>query len=188
MVGLSEGRIERDGDEAHMDQQVTNNPMAFQILSRDAFTVLGVEEEFARIKRNDPGFVKIWLERFEAKHEQVQPLSIDKAYHGIFFYPPERVGKPARYLAGMTVAQIPETPADWIEREISAARYAVARYAVHETTLAQIGDATDQALVRWLLEAGYEHDYPKPHFDFMPPEATRADSPVTVWIPISHKT
>ena len=157
--------------------------MAFQILERDAFTVLGVEEEFARIEREDPGFVKIWLERFEAKHEQVQPLSIDKAYYGIFFYPPERVGRPGRYLAGMQVAQIPETPADWVVREIPAAQYAV-----FATTLAQIGDTTDQALVRWLPEAAYEHDYPKPHFDFMPPEATRADSPVTVWIPIRRKT
>ena len=141
-----------------------------------------MEEEFARIERDDPGFVKIWLDRFEAKHEQVQPLSLDKAYYGIFFYPPERVGRPERYLAGMRVAQIPATPEDRVVRVIPAARYAV-----FETTLAQIGDTTDQALVRWLPETGYEHDYPRPHFDFMLPEATRADSPVTVWIPIRPK-
>jgi len=157
--------------------------MGFRIIEREAFSVLGVEEEFARIEREDPGFVKIWLERFEAKHELVEPLSVDKAYYGIFFYPPERAPRPARYLAGMRVAHIPEMPADWIVREIPAAQYAV-----FKTTLAQIGDITDRALVRWLPEAGYEHDYPKPHFDFMPPEATRADSPVTVWIPIRHRT
>jgi len=166
-----------------MDQQVTSSPLAFQIIEREAFTVLGVEEEFALIERDDPGFVKIWLERFEANHEQVRPLSLDKAYYGIFFYPSKQVGRPQRYLAGMRVVQIPETPADWVVREISAARYAV-----FETTLAQIGDTTDQAFARWLPGAGYEHDYPKPHFDFMPPEATRADSPVTVWIPIRHGT
>jgi len=166
-----------------MVRQVMSSPLAFQILERDAFTVLGVEEEFTRIESDDPGFVKIWLERFEAKHELVRPLSIDKAYYGVFFYPPEQVGRPESYLAGMRVAQIPETPADWAVREIPAARYAV-----FETSLAQIGDTTDQALVRWLPEAGYEHDYPRPHFDFMPPEATRADSSVTMWIPIRRKT
>ena len=49
-----------------MDQQVTISPPAFQIIEREAFTVLGVEEEFALIEHDDPGFVKIWLERFEA--------------------------------------------------------------------------------------------------------------------------
>ena len=166
-----------------MEQQITISPPAFQIIEREAFTVLGVEEEFALIESDDPGFAKIWLERFEAKHELVRPFSIDKAYYGIFFYAPERVGRPARYLAGMRVAHIPATPADWVLREIAAARYAV-----FETTLAQIGDATDHALARWLPEAGYEHDNPRPHFDFMPPEATHADSPVTVWIPIRHRT
>ena len=112
----------------------------------------------------------------------VRPLSLDKAYYGIFFYAPERAGRPASYLAGMRVAHIPETLADWVVREIPAARYAV-----FETTLAQIGDTTDHALTRWLPEAGYEHDYPRSHFDFMPPEATRPGSPVTVWIPIRHK-
>ena len=62
-----------------MDQQVTISPPAFQIIEREAFTVLGVEEEFVLIERDDPGFVKIWLERFEAKHEVVRPLSLDKA-------------------------------------------------------------------------------------------------------------
>ncbi len=166
-----------------MDQQVTISPPEFQIIEREAFTVLGVEEEFALIERDDPGFVKIWLERFEAQHELVRSLSLDKAYYGIFFYASESVGRPARYLAGMRVAHGAETPADWVVREISAATYAV-----FEATLAQIGDATDHALTRWLPEAGYEHDYPRPHFDFMPPEATRADSPVTVWIPIRHRT
>ena len=166
-----------------MDQQATVSPPAFQIIEREAFTVLGVEEEFALIERDDPGFVKIWLERFEVKHELVRSLSLDQAYYGIFFYAPERAGRPASYLAGMRVAHICETPADWVVREILAARYAV-----FETTLAQIGDATDHALAFWLPEAGYEHDYPRPHFDFMPPEATRADSPVTVWIPIRHRT
>jgi predicted transcriptional regulator YdeE len=166
-----------------MDQQVTTSPPAIQIIEREAFTVLGVEEEFALIERDDPGFVKIWLERFEAQHELVRSLSLDKAYYGVFFYAPERTGRPTRYLAGMRVAHIAETPADWVVREISAARYAV-----FETTLAQIGDATDHALTRWLPEAGYEHDYPRPHFDFMPPEATCADSLVTVWIPIRHRT
>jgi predicted transcriptional regulator YdeE len=102
---------------------------------------------------------------------------------GISFYPSKQVGRPQRYLAGMRAVQIPETPAGWVVREIPAARYAV-----FETTLAQIADTTDQAFARWLPEACCEHDYPRPHFDFMPPEATRADSPVTVWIPIRHKT
>ena len=60
------GWIERNDDEVLMDQQVTISPPAFQIIEREAFTVLGVEEDFALIERNDPGFVKIWLERFEA--------------------------------------------------------------------------------------------------------------------------
>ena len=104
-----------------MDQQVTISPPEFQIIEREAFTVLGVEEEFALIERDDPGFVKIWLERFEAQHELVRSLSLDKAYYGIFFYASESVGRPARYLAGMRVAHGAETPADWVVREISAA-------------------------------------------------------------------
>ena len=83
----------------------------------------------------------------------------------------------------MAVQGDPPIPDGWIVREVPAAVYAV-----FETTLRDVGSATEHGLIRWLPKSGYELDSPKPRFDLMPPDTTGPDSPVSVWIPVRKKT
>jgi len=156
--------------------------MDLEIIARDAFTVIGVEESFAEIEENDPGFKRIWMERFMEHHDWIVPLSSDKVYYGVFFHSNEPDTPPVRFLAGMAVDGAADLPQGWVVREIPAARYAV-----FETTLARNGETTHQAFSEWIPASPYEYDRPKPHLDYLPPDVEGPDSEVAVWIPVREK-
>jgi len=154
-----------------------------KIVTREAFKVMGVEDSFSFLEENDPGFQKIWMERYMSYDDQVKPLSTDKAYYEVFFKSDEPETPPTRYLAGMAVKDVSNVPEGLIVREIPAARYAV-----FDTTLAAIGETTDYVDRQWLPASQYELDRPKPHFGLFPPDTASGDSPVTLWIPIREKS
>jgi predicted transcriptional regulator YdeE len=82
----------------------------------------------------------------------------------------------------MAVGIEARSPIGWVIREVPAAQYAV-----FETTLADVGDATEYALDEWLPDSNYKYDGVKPRFDLMPPDTTGQESPVSVWIPVRRR-
>ncbi len=150
---------------------------------RDAFRVLGVEDDACKMETVDPGFNDLWMNRFMARHDEVQALSTDKAYYAVWIgtLPNGDFGQ-GRHLAGMAVVGDPPVPEGWVIRDIPAAEYAV-----FGTNLRDVGDATEYALREWLPNSAYEMDEPKPRFDRMPPDTTGPETPVTVWIPVRKK-
>jgi len=145
---------------------------------KDAFMVLGVEDEAYKIEEVDPGFNDLWMNRFMAKHDEVQPLSVDGAYFAVWTGTLGSDIHVGTYLAGMAVRGGAVAPEGWVVREIPAADYAV-----FDTTLRDIGDATEFALNRWLPGSDYLYDGDKPRFDTMPPDTSGPETPVSVWIP-----
>jgi predicted transcriptional regulator YdeE len=150
--------------------------------TRGAFTVLGVEEDALKIEEVDPGFQDLWMNRFMSRHGEVHPYSTDGAYYAVWFGTRGTDISVGKYLAGMAVGADAKVPESWVRREVPAAAYAV-----FETTLRDVGDATDYALRQWLPNPGWELDAAKPRFDLMPPDVQGPESPVSVWIPVRRK-
>ncbi|NQT52299.1 GyrI-like domain-containing protein [bacterium] len=150
--------------------------------TRGAFRVLGVEDDACNIEEADPGFHDLWMNRFMSRHDVVQPHSTDGAYYAVWFGTQGADISQGKHLAGMAVREGTPVPDGWVVRDVPAAEYAV-----FESTLADVGDATEHALLRWLPDSDYELDVPKPRFDLMPPDTTGPESPVSVWIPVCRK-
>ena len=68
----------------------------------------------------------------------------DGAYYAVWFGTSETDLSQGTHLTGMAVEGTPPVPDGWVVRDVRAAEYAV-----FETTLTDVGDATDQALARW---------------------------------------
>jgi len=149
---------------------------------REAFRVLGVEAPAWHIDEVDPGFNDLWLNRFMAHHDQVQPHSADQAYYGVWFGTLPRDLSQGTHLAGMAIEGDPPVPDGWVIRDIPAADYAV-----FDSTLHHVGSATEFALWHWLPESEFAFDTTKPRFDWMPPDTAGPDSLTAVWIPVIHR-
>lgn len=117
-----------------------------------------------------------------SRHDDVQPYNIDGAYYAVWFGCTETDFLRGKYLAGIAVRGDAKTPPGWVIRDIRAAKCAL-----FETTLRDIGDATDYAQNQWLPGSDYELDTPKPRFDLTPPDTATQESPVSVWIPVRKR-
>jgi len=122
------------------------------------------------------------MNRFMSRHDDVQPYNIDGAYYAVWFGTTETYFLKGKYLAVMAVRGDGKPSDGWVIRDLPATKYAV-----FETILRNVGDATDYALSQWLPGSDYELDTPKPRFDLMPPDTTTQESPVSVWIPVRNK-
>ena len=149
---------------------------------KEAFWVLGVEDEAYKIEEIDPGFNDLWMKRLMAKHDEVQPLSVDGAYYAVWSGTHGSDISDGNYLAGMAVREGADVPDGWTLREVPAAIYAV-----FDSTLRDIGEATEYALDHWLPESAYLYDGDKPRFDYMPPDTSGPETPVSVWIPVVRR-
>jgi predicted transcriptional regulator YdeE len=148
-----------------------------KIITRGAFTVMGVQERFLDPEKEDPGFETIWMKRFMAFHDQIKPFSNDKAHYGVGF--PTDEGIAIDYFAGKAVADVPGIPEGLSVREVPGGCYAV-----FECTVKTIGETYDEIFRDWLSGGAYEHDRPRPSFEYYPPDCTTGDSPVWIYIAI----
>ena len=148
-----------------------------KMVTRDAFTVMGVQERFLDPEKEDSGFEAIWMKRFMAFHDQIKPLSTDKAFYGVGF--PTDEGNAIDYLAGMAVADVPGIPEGLLVREVPGGRYAV-----FECIVKTIGETYDEIFGDWLSGSAYEHDSRRPGFEYYPPDCTTGDSPAWIYIAI----
>ncbi|MFH1085020.1 MAG: hypothetical protein V1772_04580 [Chloroflexota bacterium] len=150
--------------------------------TREAFTVLGVEDDAIKMDTVDPGFHDLWMRRFMPHHGEVSVFSTDGAYYAVWFGMVGDLVLVGTHLAGMAVRPEAVAPEGWVIRQVPAARYAV-----FDTTLRDVGDGPEYALHRWLPGSGYALDGDKPRFDLMPPDTSGPESPVTVWIPVVRR-
>jgi len=154
-----------------------------RFITLEAFAVVGVEDDAYKIDEVDPGFYDLWMNRFMSREPEVRPQSQDGVCYGVWFGAPGSDISKGRYLAGMQALEPTFVPEGWVKRTIPAARYAV-----FEATLDLIGETTEQALDVWLPASGYQYDGDKPRLDYMGPDTTGPESPVSVWIPVVPRT
>ena len=149
-----------------------------EIVTLDAFTVMGVLESFPS---SDPAFYDtMWLVRFPQYEERVRPFSPDRAYYGVYYHDPD--GRPIHYLAGMKVENATEIPEGLVVRPVSAARYVAIQAPVKG-----IAAAAEYLFGEWLPASPYEYAAPLCDLEIYPPETENPDSPVWVYVPIREK-
>lgn len=154
-----------------------------RFVTRDAFAVVGVEDDAYKIDAVDPGFYGLWMNRFMAHEPEIRSQSPDGVCYGVWFGAPSTDISSGRYLAGMAAVGPAIVPEGWVKRVIPAARYAV-----FASTLDLMGETTGQALDSWLPASDYAYDTGKPRLDYMGPDTSGPDSPVSVWIPVVPRT
>jgi predicted transcriptional regulator YdeE len=149
------------------------------IVTREAFTVLGFQERFTSETEDFEG---VW-NRFMAFHNEISALSTDGAYYGVSFVPDDvQEGEAMEYVAGMAVGELADVPEGLVLREVPSARCAVFACAV-ET----IHQTYEHIFHQWLPESQCEADHPLPNYEHYPPATARPDSPVFIYIPIREK-
>jgi len=143
-------------------------------LRRPAFMVMGT---VTRISENEAAAIieEIWR-HFGSHHDQVLPLSVDRAYYGVRF--PVDGGRGFDYQAGMAVCKAYTTPAGLMVREIPSARYAVFRCMPRD-----IEETYRFMLDQWLPESGQSRESSIPMFEQYPPEGA-SDPYVLVHLPV----
>lgn len=147
-----------------------------------AFNVLGVEDDAFKIDDVDPGFHDLWMRRFMAHDAEVGAYSTDGVYYAVWFGTRGTDISVGTYLAGMAVRAGAPVPEGWVLRQVPSAEYAV-----FDTTLRDVGDATEHALDSWLPASDYVYDGAKPRLDYMGPGTEGQDAPVSVWIPVRRQ-
>jgi predicted transcriptional regulator YdeE len=97
--------------------------MKYNIIERDAFTVMGLSNRVTTTDANSEKFDKIWQD-FEPFRAQIRPLSTDWRYCGVRFTTKEK--GVIDYVAGMAVRDDAAAPdPNLVTRKVSAARCAV---------------------------------------------------------------
>ena len=150
--------------------------MEYTVIDKPGFTLLGLMERFP-YQQDD--FEGIW-ERFMAHHDQIEPLSTDKAFYGA--YSPN-ADKSMDYLAAMTVKKGTQAPDGLTLWEIPKARWAV-----FECTVATIGPTYDALFKEWLPASPYKQTGPSPDaFERYPPSTDSGDTPVLIYIKVRDR-
>jgi hypothetical protein len=70
---------------------------------RDAFRVVGVEDDAAKIEGEDPGFGKLWFGRFMPLSKEVEPYRTNGVSYGVFSNARGIDLTGGRYVAGVAV-------------------------------------------------------------------------------------
>ena len=150
-----------------------------EIMRKEAFTLLGLQERFTPDNEDHEG---IW-KRFMKYHDQIQAFSIDRAYYGANFGAEE--GQAIDYLAGMAVTGVQDVPKGLTLREVPASRYAV-----FECTVQTISSTYDWIFGQWLKKALYprpSEDSAKADFERYPSATDSGDTPVLLHIALEDE-
>ena len=151
-----------------------------KIVTREAFTVLGLQERFTSETEDFEG---IW-NRFMSYHNQISALSTDGVYYGVsFVHDGVQAGEAVDYVAGMAVEEVDEIPEGLVLREVPSARCAV-----FECAMKTIHQTYEHIFESWFPASEYEADHLLPNFEHYPPATARPDSPVLIYIPIREKS
>jgi predicted transcriptional regulator YdeE len=162
---------------AKAEKTVTMN---FNIIERDAFTVMGTQTRITSADQKNPEtYTKIW-DAFEEVRTQIRPLSIEQRSFGITFATNKKDA--FDYLAGLSVHSDAAPPdKTFVIRNIPAARYAV-----FKCTSQDMGKTYQSIYSEWLPASRYNLDKNGCCFEQYAPREW-ANRPVYIYIPIVPK-
>ena len=153
--------------------------MKFNIVERDAFTVMGFVTRVTPAQENADTYEGIW-KQFEPYDANMKPFSIDRRYYGVSF-PTEQKGV-TDYLAGMMVAD----DAKPFDKQLVVRKVPAARYAVFQCNIYTIDQTYQYIFSQWLANSRYEINPASCSFEQYPPKDWE-NRPVFIHIPVSKK-
>jgi len=153
--------------------------MSYNIVERDAFTVMGTLARVTTAQENDETYAEIW-KKFEPYDAQMKPISIDRRYYGVDFATGQK--GVMDYLAGMMVPD-EATPLD---KQLVVRKVPAARYAVFPCTAQTIGQMYQYIFNQWLPSSRYEINTAACSFEQYAPKEWR-NRPVFICIPVNKK-
>jgi predicted transcriptional regulator YdeE len=130
-----------------------------------------------RFTPDNEDFQGIW-KRVMAHHDQIHPLSTDKAHYGACFGTEDE--RQMDYLASMAVGRVDEVPDGLTLREVPAFRHAVSK-----CTVKTISDTYGWIFGEWVPTAPYGRPgqgSPKADFVRYPPNTDSGDTPVLLHV------
>jgi predicted transcriptional regulator YdeE len=148
-----------------------------KIVTKDAFTVMGVVGHFASAGEN---FGPLWNE-YMKHHDQIASLSAEQGYYGVYLGADH--SQPIDYIASMAVRTGANAPEGVEVRVVPAAQYAV-----FECAFSEIGRTYGYIWDERLPSSAYEQDKAKLGFDYFAPDTTSGDSPMAIYFPIVEKS
>ena len=151
-----------------------------QIMSREAFRVMGVVGHFSSAAAN---FGPVWSD-YMAYDDASDPLRAGEGHYGVYLAADH--SKPLDYLAGIPVrdeAALPQGGSETLAVRVLPA----ATYAVFECRFKDIGPTYGFIWREWLMTSAYEQDTSKFGFDIYPPNTTSGESRVQIWFPVKAK-
>jgi predicted transcriptional regulator YdeE len=153
--------------------------MKFNIVERDAFTVMGTLTRVTPDQENADTYGGIW-KQFESYDANMKPLSIDRRYYGVSFAADQK--GVTDYLAGMMVADN-ATPFD---KQLVVRKVPAARYAVFKCTVQTIVQTYQYIFSQWLPSSRYEINPAGGSFEQYAPKDWQ-NRPVFIHIPVKNK-
>lgn len=157
----------------------TSPPLKYDIVDRNAFTVMGIQTRVTPDEENSEKYSEIWKE-FEPYIDQIRPISVGWRCYGVDF--PTKREKVFDYLAGMAVQNDAAAPdPNLITRKVPAARYAIFKCPYQD-----IGKTYQKIFSSWLPNSRYMIDASACSFEQYSMR-DREDRPVAIHIPIKSK-
>jgi predicted transcriptional regulator YdeE len=150
----------------------------YRIVTKPAFTLLGLMERFTP---DNEDFEGIW-KRFMEHYDPIHALSTDKAYYGACFGTGDE--RQMDYLAGMTVGGVGE-----VSKGLTVRVAPASRYAVFECTVTTISNTYDRIFGEWVPTAPYARPgqgSAKADFERYPPNTDSGDTPVLLYIALEE--
>ena len=154
--------------------------MNFNIVERDAFTVMGTQTRITSTDEKNPEtYTRIW-DAFEQYRTQLRPLSIEQRSFGVTFATDKKDA--FDYLAGITVHSDAAAP----DPKLVARKIPAARYAVFKCTSQDMGKTYQYIYSEWLPASRYKIDKNGCCFEQYAPREWM-NRPVYIYIPIVPK-
>ena len=146
-----------------------------KIISKDQFKIVGVKRRFKAERQN---FDNIWND-FMKQYDEIKARCIDNGFYGINFEPDENNFQD--YMAGIAVDKDFQNPNDKLTEHIQPPSL----YAVFQCKVKNIGETYMKIFSEWANNSQYTvNDKKVPCYDYYPPNTTREDDKVLLYISV----
>ena len=153
--------------------------METQVVSQPAMSFLGVEQRFTS-DTEDPGYSNLWFNKFMPKESEFGKHKIDDSYYALVLN--NSTDGSWTYMPCVRINEIQAIPEGMVLRELAAAQFLE-----FETTVADIGQKWGQ-IEEWLKNNNqYSQKAGMHSYEFYPPNTTRPESKVMIYIPIEER-
>jgi predicted transcriptional regulator YdeE len=152
--------------------------METKVVLQPEMSFLGVEQRFES-DTEDPGYYNLWFNKFMPKEGQFSKHRIDDSYYALVMN--NSTDGSWTYMPSVKIENIQKIPEDMTLRKLKAAQFLE-----FETTVADIGQKWGQIEELLKSDNSYKRKADMYSYEFYPPNTTKPESKVWIFIPIEE--